>query len=115
MKRKTILLLPLILFVLFSCSRQEDIRGTFVNENSEEITIDCNYQFTSTNLSGKPLMPENGAKITLISNSLQAEQITMSFMWDSINSPFATWDRNTDKITIRNHVYTRKSYADCSD
>lgn len=102
-----------ILLICMACSKQEDIRGTFINDSSEEITIDCDYHIRSTNLSGKPFMPNNGNEIELSANSLNQEIITVSFMWDSILSPFAKWDPHSDELSIGSNVYTRKSFANC--
>lgn len=76
---KHYIILPIVLFFGVACSRQEDIRGTFVNDASEEISIDCDYHIRSTHLSGEPFMPVNNDKIELGTSSLKAEEIVLSF------------------------------------
>ena len=110
---KNLILTILILIVGIACIRQEDIRGTFVNDNSEEITIDCDYHVRSTRLTGKPFMPNNGDSIELSTYSLQAEEIVVSYMWDSILSPFAKWDPYKDEISLGKDIYTRENFAAC--
>lgn len=110
---KLLIFLPIILFIGIGCSRQEDIRGTFVNDDSEVITIDCNYHVRSSHLSGEPFMPANEDEIKLMSTSLQQDEITLAFMWDSILSPFAKWDPYKDEISIGKDIYTRNSFATC--
>lgn len=100
-------------FLGVACSVQNDIRGTFVNRNSEELTIDCAYHVKSTHIAGKPFMPNNGDEIMLITSRVKQDEITVAFKWDSIISPFATWYPDRDEISIGKEVYTRMSVDTC--
>lgn len=112
---KQLILFTIILCIVSACSKQDDIRGTFINDNAEEITIDCSYHIRSTHLSGKAFMPNNGNEIKLMNTSIKQDEITVAFISDDLNllSPFANWDPNSDELTIGTDVYNRKSFANC--
>lgn len=110
---KHLFFLPIALLLTMACTQQEDIRGTFENERSEKITIDCNYRIHSTHLSGKPFLPKNGDQIRLHAAKIQPTEYTLAFMCDNMVTSFAVWNRNTDELTIGEDVYTRKSDIKC--
>lgn len=110
---KQLIILSVILFVGVACTKQEDIRGTFVTADAKEIVIDCNYHILSTHLSGKDFMPENGSEISLSRTTVNLDEILLSFMWDSLSSAFAKWDPYSDKIIVGSDEYDRKSFATC--
>jgi hypothetical protein len=110
---KKFIVLFCILTIGTACKRQEDIRGTFVNNDLEEITINCDFIIESSKLSGQPFMPNNGDEIKLSSSSLQQEDITISYMWDSILSPFGVWSPSKDELSIGSTIYARKNFVPC--
>jgi len=108
-------IIPILSIVccLFSCKPQEDIRGTFVNDEGQEITIDCNYLIHSKHLSGRDFMPKNGDKIQLSRSAMGNQEITISFIWNDMISPFAKWDTFSDELSIEEDIYERKSFEPC--
>lgn len=110
---KQLIFFTIILCIVSACSKQNDIRGTFINDNSEEITIDCSYHIRTTHLSGKAFMPDNGNEIKLMNTSIKQDEITVAFKSDNLLSPFAKWDSNSDELIIGTDVYNRKSFANC--
>ena len=103
--------LCIILFFVIGCSREPDMRGTYINDASEEITIDCNFRYSSTHLSGREFMPENGEVVKGMNTGIQEETITIYFEKDGMNSPFAKWDQGADEISIGSDVYARKDFV----
>lgn len=112
MKRQVIFLSSIITFCI-SCSKETDIRGVFVNDNSEELVIDCDYKISSTVLGTQPMMPENGDKIELNTQNLGQEKITLSFQWNDILFPFAEWNSSDDEIRVGEAIYKRKDFKTC--
>lgn len=110
-----LLMLFSIVGCLVSCKVQDDLRGTFSNDNGQEITIDCNYLIHSKHLSGRDFMPKNGDKIELSRTSIENQEITLSFLWEDIQSAFAKWDPYKDELTIGNDIYSRKSFIECKE
>ena len=110
-----LLMLFSIVGCLVSCKVQDDLRGTFSNDNGQEITIDCNYLIHSKHLSGRDFMPKNGDKIKLSRTSIQKQEITLSFLWENMQSAFAKWDPNKDELSIGNVIYSRKSFIECKE
>lgn len=111
--KRHVIFLSLITAFCVSCSKQTDIRGTFVNDNSEELVIDCDYKIISTVVGTQPMMPENGDKIEFSTQDLGQEKITLSFHWNDILSPFAEWNSSDDEIRVGEAIYKRKDFKLC--
>lgn len=108
-------IIPILSIVcsLLSCKPQDDIRGTFVNDEGQEITIDCNYLIHSKHLSGRDFMPKNGDEIQLSQTAMGNQEITLSFNWNDMISPFAKWNTFSDEVSIGDEIYERKSFESC--
>lgn len=103
----------LVLAVISSC-KEATIFGRFSNsEHGDEITVDCNYLIALPLHSEKVLPSQHDNTLSLNIKKTGDKEITLSVEADSIQWPFAVWNKTNETIEMSGRVYEKTETINC--